>query len=199
VLSNSGANTKGHGDVESVIERVLQTWGPPLRKAMTERSLGSSCPAELVDSFMTYQRRITAEATAESLRSLQQTDLTSMLSELSSVPPACQYEMRRLGRAGAPCCPLATRWTVGACSSPAVPCCKRYRNVCPKFIQLWRSPLAIRRSMSTCAMGAVPWSALEDVGKENGINSPCQTSSLPFQMSTEARHSPAPCSSATTR
>lgn len=41
VLSNSGANTKGHGDVESVIDRVLQTWGPPLWKAMTERSLRS--------------------------------------------------------------------------------------------------------------------------------------------------------------
>ena len=94
VLSNSGANTKGHGDVESVIERVLQTWGPPLWKAMTERSLGSACPAELVDSFMTYPRRITAEATAESLRSSQQTDLTSMLGELSSVPTAVVHGSR---------------------------------------------------------------------------------------------------------
>jgi pimeloyl-ACP methyl ester carboxylesterase len=94
VLSNSGANTKGHGDVESVIERVLQTSGPPLWKAMTERSLGSACPAEFVDSFMTYSRRITAEATAESLRSLQQTDLTSMLSELSSVPTAVVHGSR---------------------------------------------------------------------------------------------------------
>jgi pimeloyl-ACP methyl ester carboxylesterase len=94
VLSNSGANTKGHGDVESVIERVLQTWGPPLWKAMTERSLGSACPAELVDSFMTYPRRITAEAIAESLRSLQQTDLTSMLCELSSVPTAVVHGSR---------------------------------------------------------------------------------------------------------
>jgi len=94
VLSNSGANTKGHGDVESVIERVLQTWGPPLWKAMTERSLGSVCPAELVDSFMTYPRRITAEATAESLRSLQQNDITSMLSELSSLPTAVVHGSR---------------------------------------------------------------------------------------------------------
>ena len=94
VLSNSGANTKGHGDVESVIERVLRTWGPPLWKAMTERSLGSVCPAELVDSFMTYPRRITADATAESLRSLQQTDLTSMLGELSSVPTAVVHGSR---------------------------------------------------------------------------------------------------------
>jgi pimeloyl-ACP methyl ester carboxylesterase len=94
VLSNSGANTKGHGDVESVIERVLQTWGPPLWKAMTERSLGSVCPAELVDSFMTYPRRITAEATVQSLRSLQQTDLTSMLSELSSLPTAVVHGNR---------------------------------------------------------------------------------------------------------
>jgi len=93
VLSNSGANTKGHGDVESVIERVLQTW-PPLWKAMTERSLGSVCPAELVDSFMTYPRRVTAEVTAESLRSLQQTDLTSMLSELSSLPTAVVHGSR---------------------------------------------------------------------------------------------------------
>jgi pimeloyl-ACP methyl ester carboxylesterase len=94
VLSNSGANTKGHGDVESVIERILQTWGPPLWKAMTERSLGSACPAELVDSFMTYPRRITAEATVQSLRSLQQTDLTSMLSELSSLPTAVVHGNR---------------------------------------------------------------------------------------------------------
>jgi 3-oxoadipate enol-lactonase len=94
VLSNSGANTKGHGDVESVIERVLQTWGPPLWKAMAERSLGSVCPAELVDSFITYPRRIAAEATVQSLRSLQQTDLTSMLSELSSLPTAVVHGNR---------------------------------------------------------------------------------------------------------
>ena len=94
VLSNSGANTKGHGDVESVIERVRQTWGPPLWKAMTERSLGSVCPAELVDSFMTYPRRVTADATAESLRSLQETDLTGILNELSSLPTAVVHGSR---------------------------------------------------------------------------------------------------------
>ena len=94
VLSNSGANTKGHGDVESVIERVLRTWGPPLWKSMTERSLGSVCPAELVDSFMTYPRRVTAEATAESLRSLQETDLTGILNELSSLPTAVVHGSR---------------------------------------------------------------------------------------------------------
>jgi pimeloyl-ACP methyl ester carboxylesterase len=66
---------------------------------MTERSLGSACPAELVDSFMTYPRRITAEATVESLRSLQQTDLTSMLSELSSVPTAVVHGSRDPARA----------------------------------------------------------------------------------------------------
>ena len=94
VLSNSGANTNGHGDVESVIERVRQTWGLPLWKAMTERSLGSACPAELADSFMSYPRRITAEATAESLLSLQQTDLTSMLGELSSLPTVVVHGLR---------------------------------------------------------------------------------------------------------
>ena len=94
VLSNSGANTKGHGDIESVIARVLQTWGPSLWKAMTERSLGGVCPAELLDSFLTYPRRVTAEATAESLRSLQQTDLTSMLHELSSLPTAVVHGSR---------------------------------------------------------------------------------------------------------
>jgi len=94
VLSNSGANTKGHGDVESVVERVLQTWAPPLWKAMTERSLGSVCPAELVDSFMTYPRRLTGEATVESLRSLQHTDLTSMLSELSPFRTAVVHGSR---------------------------------------------------------------------------------------------------------
>jgi 3-oxoadipate enol-lactonase len=94
VLSNSGANTTGHGDVESVIERVLQTWGPSLWKSMTERSLGSACPAELVGSFMTYPRRIRAETTAECLRSLQQTDLTSMLSDLSSLPTAVVHGSR---------------------------------------------------------------------------------------------------------
>ena len=43
---------------------------------------------------MTYPRRITAEATAESLRSSQQTDLTSMLGELSSVPTAVVHGSR---------------------------------------------------------------------------------------------------------
>lgn len=98
VLSNSGANTKGHGDIESVIERILQTWGPPLWRDMTERSLGSACPTELLDSFLTYPSRVTAEATAESLRSLQQTDLTSMLNELSSLPTAVVHGNRDSAR-----------------------------------------------------------------------------------------------------
>jgi 3-oxoadipate enol-lactonase len=94
VLSNSGANTKGHADVDSVIERVMKSWGPPLWAAMAERSIGSVCPPELASSLMSYPRRITAKATAESLRSLQETDLTSMLGELSSVPTVIVHGRR---------------------------------------------------------------------------------------------------------
>jgi pimeloyl-ACP methyl ester carboxylesterase len=43
---------------------------------------------------MTYPRRITAEATVQSLRSLQQTDLTSMLNELSAIPTAVVHGNR---------------------------------------------------------------------------------------------------------
>jgi len=98
VLTNSGVDTTGHGDVESVIERVLQTWAAPLWKAMTDRSLGSVCPAKLADSFMTYPRCVTADATAESLRGLQQTDLTGMLSEVSSLPTAVVHGSRHPAR-----------------------------------------------------------------------------------------------------
>jgi len=94
VLSNSGANTKGHGDVESVIERVLTNWGPELWTAMTERSLGMTCPAELVEGFATYPRRITAAAVAESLRSLKNIDLTDMLGQLSRIPTAIVHGAR---------------------------------------------------------------------------------------------------------
>src|SRR6202795_3971617 len=45
VLSNSGANTKGHGDVESVIERALYSRRPPQRNAITEGAPGGACPA----------------------------------------------------------------------------------------------------------------------------------------------------------
>lgn len=94
VLSNSGANTKGHGDVESVIERVLANWGPELWKAMTERSLGIACPPELVEGFTTYPRRITPKAVAESLRSLKEVDLTDMLGQLSCIPTAIVHGAR---------------------------------------------------------------------------------------------------------
>lgn len=94
VLSNSGANTKGHGDVESVIERVLTSWGPGLWKAMTERSLGVPCPDELAEGFETYPRRITAAAVAESLRSLKDLDLTNMLGQLSRLPAAIVHGAR---------------------------------------------------------------------------------------------------------
>src|SRR5258708_13175778 len=47
VLGNSGANTKGHADVESVIARVLPTRGPPLGKPTTNRSLVTACPPPL--------------------------------------------------------------------------------------------------------------------------------------------------------
>lgn len=43
---------------------------------------------------MTYPRRVTTVATVESLRTLQQTDLTSMLGELSSLPGAAVHGSR---------------------------------------------------------------------------------------------------------
>jgi 3-oxoadipate enol-lactonase len=52
----------------------------------------------LIDSFMTYPRRITAAATCESLRSLQQIDLTEMLCQLSSVATVVVHGSRDQAR-----------------------------------------------------------------------------------------------------
>ena len=51
-------------------------------------------PRRACGLVLTYPRRVTVEATVESLRSLQQNDITSMLDELSSLPTAVVHGSR---------------------------------------------------------------------------------------------------------
>jgi 3-oxoadipate enol-lactonase len=86
VLSNSGANTRGHGDIDAVIAAVIAEWGPELWARMTRRSVGSPLDEALQSAFAAYPRRLHAQTVASIIRSQQQTDLVPLLPSLGKIP-----------------------------------------------------------------------------------------------------------------
>jgi 3-oxoadipate enol-lactonase len=88
VLSNSGANTRGHGDADRLIERMRAEWGPSFWDAFVARCFHRRPQGALLDAVRTYPARLNKEAVIEAIRSQQATDLLPVLGELSAVPVA---------------------------------------------------------------------------------------------------------------
>ena len=88
VLSNSGANTKGHGDIDSIIRTVGQQWGEPLWRAFVARCLGSPVAPALLERMHGYPPQLTAAAVVAALTSQKDVDLLPILGALGHLPAA---------------------------------------------------------------------------------------------------------------
>lgn len=88
VLSNSGANTRGHGDIASLVKRVEQDWSEGFQEAFIARCF-RQLPAEpLLQALRSYPSRLDRHAVVEALLSQQAIDCAPLLSDLPRVPTA---------------------------------------------------------------------------------------------------------------
>jgi 3-oxoadipate enol-lactonase len=88
VLSNSGANTRGHGDADRLIERIRSDWGEAFWDAFVARCFHRRPVGDLLEEVRAYPARLEKDAVIEAIRSQQATDLLPVLGVLSRVPVA---------------------------------------------------------------------------------------------------------------
>ncbi|MCA1186957.1 MULTISPECIES: alpha/beta fold hydrolase [unclassified Saccharopolyspora] len=83
---DSGANMRGHGDVDAIIDRVARNWGPELWRAVARRSVHLPPPAAVAELLDAYPAGLDREAVLAVLRSQRDTDLLPRLGELAGLP-----------------------------------------------------------------------------------------------------------------
>jgi 3-oxoadipate enol-lactonase len=88
VLSNSGANTHGHGDADSVVRRIEEEWGEPMWRAFAARCFHTLPKDALLDELLSYPKQLRSRAVADAIRSQMRTDLLPLLPGLSGMPVA---------------------------------------------------------------------------------------------------------------
>lgn len=88
LLSNSGANTRGLADIDSLIDRIATQWGPEFWQAFAQRCIGTAIPAQLMECLQAYPAQLDPAAAMATLQSLQATDLLPLLPALGAIPAA---------------------------------------------------------------------------------------------------------------
>ncbi|ANY10289.1 alpha/beta hydrolase [Pseudonocardia sp. HH130630-07] len=79
----TGADMRGHGDVDAIITRVRTGWGPELRDAVLDRSFATPPAPAFAAVLRDYAAGVAPEAVAEVLASQRDLDLGPRLSELT--------------------------------------------------------------------------------------------------------------------
>jgi 3-oxoadipate enol-lactonase len=87
VLSNSGANTKGLRDIDSIVDRVRHEWGPEFWADFVRRCVHRQLSVDAFRELVRYPERLNPEAVVEVLMSQHVTDLLPHLRQLS-IPSA---------------------------------------------------------------------------------------------------------------
>lgn len=98
VLSNSGANTRGHGDASAIVRKIEDEWGEPMWRAFAARCFRAMPESPLLEEVLRYPQQIRSSAVAQAIRSQIETDLLPLLSELPDIPVAVvhgQYDSAR--------------------------------------------------------------------------------------------------------
>jgi pimeloyl-ACP methyl ester carboxylesterase len=73
----------GHGDVDAIITRIRQAWGPGLLAAVIDRSFADPLPRDVRSAFLHYAERVDPRAAEEVLTSQRDLDLIDRLPELA--------------------------------------------------------------------------------------------------------------------
>ncbi|HEV3429756.1 MAG TPA: alpha/beta hydrolase [Paraburkholderia sp.] len=88
VLSNSGANTKGHGDASAIVRRIEDEWGESMWRAFVSRCFHIDPEGPLLDEVLKYPARLRSNAVAQAIKSQIETDLLPLLGQLPPIPVA---------------------------------------------------------------------------------------------------------------
>ncbi len=88
VLSNSGANTHGHGDIAGLISRIQNQWNQEFWDTFVARCFRTLPASPLLEQVRAYPSRLRQQAIVEALLSQQATDLAPCLHALPRVPVA---------------------------------------------------------------------------------------------------------------
>ena len=82
LISNTGANTKGHGD-PNFPQRILDHWGTPeLNEPFVSRVFSRPIPPKLQAETEAYYKTLNRDAVYQAAYSLRQMDISSQLSQL---------------------------------------------------------------------------------------------------------------------
>lgn len=84
ILSGTGANMKGHRDVDSIIEGVEQNWGQDLADRIVERSFDTPPTGEWGATISEYARSVRREVVLEVLKSQRDLDLAPVLTRITA-------------------------------------------------------------------------------------------------------------------
>lgn len=83
VLSNSGANTRGHGDIKAIVDKINNAWGQPFWDAFVARCFQTLPAPALLNEVRHYPGRLRQQAIIEVLLSQQAIDFVPLLHKLS--------------------------------------------------------------------------------------------------------------------
>lgn len=82
LLSNTGANMKGHGDVHSGIKAISERWGADLHMRFIHRCFHYGPDPRLMRDLLSYAGTVRQEAVLEALKSQVELDLQPKLGQI---------------------------------------------------------------------------------------------------------------------
>ncbi|WP_218027236.1 alpha/beta fold hydrolase [Nocardia vaccinii] len=82
VLADTGAQMRGHGDVDAILARVRNDWGEDLRAAVLDRSFHTPPAPRLRAELLTWSAAIDRQAVLDVLTSQRDLDLTADLTRI---------------------------------------------------------------------------------------------------------------------
>lgn len=83
VLSNSGANTRGHGDITALLDRIRDDWDQPFWDAFMARCFHTLPSSPLLEAVRHYPSRLRQQAVIDVLQSQRQIDFVPLLPQLA--------------------------------------------------------------------------------------------------------------------
>jgi pimeloyl-ACP methyl ester carboxylesterase len=83
VLIDSGPNMRAHGDVDAIIQRMEESWGPELFGAILDRSFESALDPAVRARFLEYANQVDPRAALDVLTSQRATDFEQRLATIT--------------------------------------------------------------------------------------------------------------------
>ncbi len=97
LVSNSGANVRGHGDAESILGSFRDNWNPEFHRRFMARNFHTTLDEEELQRFVSWAGSVPQQAAADALASQVSLDFSDRLGDIS-VPVVFGHERHDLAR-----------------------------------------------------------------------------------------------------